>query len=162
MVAVGGMTNYTRGWRSGRLGLRHGARSAMTRRKRARQKSSRQGVIVYVAPDAIVGLAIVTDQDDVTLLVHHLGNGVPWQGDRFGAAHENRARARQDQSSGGLRGLVRHRRRRAEMTRVVSDNAMAGLDDRELGGRNRRAKSCQMLETREHLTFDLDVLVREA
>ena len=114
-----------------------------------------------VAAESVERLAIVADEDDVAILLHDIRHRVPRERQRPGAAGEDRARAGEDQPAARLCGVIRHRGRRAEVTRLGADDAVAGLDDGQPLGGKRRLQAHELVEPVEHLALDLDFFLRK-
>ena len=78
--------------------------------------------------------------------MQNFADGVPGDSRGARAAGEDHAGIRQEQPPGGLRSIIRHRNRRAEVAGVVPDHAVAGFDDRNARRVDRDAElaSCVM------------------
>ena len=112
-------------------GLRTTAPPARAAGECPRQEAGAERIGEYIAPEAVERFAIVPDEDDVALLLHDVGDGVPGECQRSSPAGKDRPRAGEDEPPARLRRIVRHGGRGAEMTGFGADHAVPRLDERQ-------------------------------
>src|SRR4029079_16301935 len=94
-----------------------------------------------------------------TIGMDRLADGVPRHGRAPRAADENRTGGGEQQTSAWLAGLIRHRATHREVARVVADNTVPGLQERQGNVSNEFCEIEKFAQRVEQLAFDLGFLL---